>query len=177
MSEISVAATDPVLLVEMNHSAWLISASIFALISLADLLLSLLRHRCKTDYDFESLAAIEIATLPPHGQRNTMIDNDHADAWIPLERTDPSTSRTNYDFENLAEIEIATLTRQGQRNTINDHADVWTPLARTDPSMGIRRRTRLTRGNREEAQDEISIEDQSVGEGGLPYSIARYLNT
>ena len=62
-SALSVTGTDTSLPVETEHSAWLIFASIFALISLADLLLNVVRQRSRTKDDFESLAAIEIATL------------------------------------------------------------------------------------------------------------------
>ncbi len=128
LPDTSVVGTDLFLPVETKQSAWLILASIFALISLADLLLNLLRQTSRTEDDFERLAAIEIATMPHHGQRSTMIDDDHPDAGFPS--------------------------------------------AHTDPSVGLRRRIRL----RQEVQDEISIEDQSVGEESLPYSMARYLN-
>ena len=128
LSDIIVVSTDTFLPMETEHSAWLIFASIFALISLADLLLNLLRHRSRTKDDFERLAVIEIATLPDQGQRSTIIDDEHPDGWYPG--------------------------------------------AHTDPSVGIRRRIRP----RQEVQNETSMEDQSVGEEGLPYSMARYLN-
>ena len=128
LSDISVVGTEMFLPVETEHSAWLILASIFAIISLADLLLNLLRQRSRAKYDVESLAAIAIATLPHHDQSSTIIDDDRPDPWFPG--------------------------------------------AHTDPSMGIRRRIR----HQQEGQDEISIEDQSVGEEDLPYSMARYLN-
>ncbi|KAK0513668.1 hypothetical protein JMJ35_004032 [Cladonia borealis] len=128
LSDISLVGTDMSLPVETEHSAWLIFASIFALISLADLLLNLLRQRSTTKDYFESLAAVEIATLPYQGQSSTIIDGGHLDTWYP-----------------------------GMH---------------TDRSVGIRRRIRP----RQEVQNEISIEDQSVGEEGLPYSMARYLS-
>ena len=89
-TEIGFVTTDSFLPMETKHSAWLISALIFALISLAGLLLSLLRYRCKTDYDFESLAAIEIATLPHSGSRSKTMDDDHPDALLPAAHTNPS---------------------------------------------------------------------------------------
>lgn len=89
-TDIGVIATGLFLAVDFKHSAWLISASIFALISLAGLLLNLLRHRCRTDYDFESLAAIGIATLPHYGSSSKKMDDDHHDAWFPAAHTNPS---------------------------------------------------------------------------------------
>ena len=132
ISDISVVESDLFLSVETRHSAWLVFASIFALISLADLLLSLLRQRFRTEDDFESLAAIEIAT-PPHN-----------DEWSKITNT--------------------------------EHVDAWHPGAYIGPSMDIRRRTRLGRGDQQEVQREISVEDQPVGGKDIPYSIARYLN-
>ena len=89
---IDFVTTNSFLPMETKHSAWLISALIFALISLAGLLLSLLRDRCKTDYDFESLAAIEIATLPYSASRSQTMDDNHPDPWFPFpsEHTNPS---------------------------------------------------------------------------------------
>ena len=62
-----------------------------------------------------------------------------------------------------------------------NYVDAWVPVANIDPSMGIRKRT--TRGNRQEAQDDASIDNSPVGIGSrpvdeetLPYSIARFLN-
>ena len=90
LAEVIVVGTDTILPVEMEHSAWLILASILALISLADLLLNLLRQTSRTKDDFERLAAIEIATLPHQGQRSTVIDDEHPDVWYPGAHTDPS---------------------------------------------------------------------------------------
>ena len=80
LSDISVVVTDTIFPMEKQCSAWLILASIFALISLADLLLDILRQRSRTKDDFGSLAAIEIATLPHHDQRSTITDGGHLDA-------------------------------------------------------------------------------------------------
>lgn len=126
---INAVATDSFLAVEMKQSVWLVSAALFILISLACLLLNLLHHRCRTDYDFESLARIEIATQPHHGE------------WKKI--------------------------------TCVDLHDAEYPVARTVPSMGIRKRT--TRGNRQEVQNEASIENRPVCEETFPYSISRFL--
>ena len=153
-SDISVSRTDLFLPVDTKHSAWLVSASIFALISLADLLLNLLRQRPRTGDDLESLAAVEIATIPHPGHRG---------------------ERTEDDSESLAASEIATLPHPGHRSKTMD------PGAHTDPSMGIRRRIRLSGGKRQEVQDGEEGFPYSVarylnqdGEEGLPFSLARY---
>ena len=81
MSDLSIADSDLLLPVEMRHSFWLVCASIFALISLADLLLNLLRKRFRTEDDFEEFAAIEMARAPDHDDRSKTMDTDHLKAW------------------------------------------------------------------------------------------------
>ena len=153
-SAITIVGTDSFAPLEKKSSAWLIFASIFALISLTDLLLNFLRQTSRTNHDFENLSAIETATLPLQGQRDTIIDNDNPDAGFTVVHADPSmdirrrtgqTSRTNAGFENPAPIEIATLPHQGQKDTIivKDPSDAWSTAAHT----GIRRRTGRKRGN------------------------------
>ena len=90
MSDISVVGTDTSLPVETEHSAWLILASIFALISLADILLNLLRQRPGTKDDVEGLLALGMATLPHHGPGSMIIDDFRPDARFPAAHTDPS---------------------------------------------------------------------------------------
>ena len=90
LSDNSVIETDLFPPVETNHSAWLVSALIFALISLADLLLNVLRQRSQIENDLENPTAIEIATLPHHDQRSEIMDDDHPDALFPGAHTDPS---------------------------------------------------------------------------------------
>ena len=92
LSDISVVRTDLFFPVETKHSALLIFASIFALISLADLLLNLLRQRSRMEDDFESLVVTRMPTLPYHGHKSKIMDDDHADAWFPGAHTDPSMS-------------------------------------------------------------------------------------
>lgn len=127
LSDISVVGNDLLLPVERKYPAWLIFALIFALISLADLLLNSLRQRSRTEDDFESLVVTRMPTLPYHGFRSKIMGDEHADAWFTG--------------------------------------------AHIDPLMGIRRRF----GLRQEVQDETSIENESEGEEGLSYSMARYL--
>lgn len=129
-TDISVVANDSFLAVGMTHSAWLISASLFILISLACLLLSLLHHRCRTDYDFESLAAIETATLTRHGQTNKIMGIDHPDASLPVARTDFS----------MGIRRRSRLNRRGNRQEVQDEASIGNRLAgkETFPDM-IRR--------------------------------------
>ena len=83
LSDISVGDSDLFRPVETRHSAWLVFASIFALISLADLILCLLSKRFRTEDDLESLAAIELATPLHHNDRTKIMDTDHFDAWQP----------------------------------------------------------------------------------------------
>ena len=89
-SDIGVVRTDLILPVGMSHSALLIFASIFALISLADLLLNLLRQNSRTEDDFESLAVMGMPTLPYHGHRSKIMDDDHADLLFTGAHTDAS---------------------------------------------------------------------------------------
>ena len=110
-TDISSVATDLFLAVEMKHSAWLITASLFILISLACLLLSLLHHRCRSDYDFESLAPIEIATVPHHSERNKIIDINHHDASFPIART-------------VSAMGIRKRTTRGNRQGVQDEASI-----------------------------------------------------
>lgn len=83
LSDISVGDSDLFRPVETRHSAWLVFASIFALISLADLVLCLLSKRFRTEDDLESLAAIELATPLHHNDRTKIMDTDRFDAWHP----------------------------------------------------------------------------------------------
>ena len=182
LSDISVVGTDMFLPVETENSAWLIFASIFAIISLADLLLNLLRQRSMAKDDVETLAAIGIATLPHHDQSSMIIDDDRPDAWFPGAHTDPSMGirrrishqQEGQDETSIEDLGIATLPHHHQSSAIidDDRPDLWFPGAHSDPPMGIRRRIR----HQQEGQDETSIEDQSVREEDLPYSMARYLN-
>ena len=168
--------------VETEHSAWLIFASICALISLADLLLNLLRQRSRSKDDVESLAAIGIATLPHHDQRSTMIDDDRPDDWIPGAHTDPWIPGAHTDpwfpGAHTDPWIPGAHTDPWIPGAHTDpwipvaHTDPWFPGARADPSIGIRRRIR----HQQEVPDETSIEDQSVKEESIPYSMARYLN-
>ena len=90
LSDISVVRTDLFVPVETKHSALLIFASIFALISLADLLLNLLRQRSRMEDDFESLVVTKVPTLPYHDHRSKIMDDDHADLFFVGAWTDPS---------------------------------------------------------------------------------------
>ena len=90
LSDINIVESDLFLPAETRHSAWLILASIFALVSLADLLLSLLRQRFRTEDDFESLTAIEIATPPHHDDWSKIMDTSRLDAWHPGAYVGPS---------------------------------------------------------------------------------------
>ena len=144
--DIVTVGNDSFVPLEAKSSAWLIFASLFALISLADLLLNFLRQTSRTSYDFVDLAAIVIAPLPPQGRRSTIIVNDDPDARFPIVHTDPSMSirrrtsqksRTILGLENLALIETATLPPQGRRHTIrhNDPSDAWSTVVQADRSM------------------------------------------
>lgn len=110
-TDISMIATDSFLAVQMEHSAWLVSASIFILISSACLLFSLLHHRCKTDYDFDSQTAIEIAT-PRNGGEKTIMDFVQEAAWSQVARTVPS-------------MAIRKRTTRGTRQEVQDKASVF----------------------------------------------------
>ena len=96
----------------MQHSTWLVFASIFILISLACLLLSLLHHRCKTDYDFDSLAAIERARPPHNGGEKAWVEFVQGAAWSQVVHTVPSTA-------------IRKRTTRGTRQEVQDKASVF----------------------------------------------------
>ena len=110
--DISVITTDSFPAVEMQHSACLVLASILILISLAYLLLSLLHHRGKTDYDFDSLAAIEIARPPHNGGEKTIMEFVQGATWSQVARTVPS-------------MAIRKRTTRGTRQEVQDKASVF----------------------------------------------------
>ncbi len=150
LSDINVVESDLFLPVETSHSAWLVFASVFALISLADLLLSILRQSSRTEDDFERLTAIEIATLPLHDGRSKIMDTDSFDAWYPTASYYPTMAirrrlRLGQGDRQEVQREIATLPLHDGRSKImdTDYFDAWHLGARFDPSMNIRRRPPL----------------------------------